>query len=90
MSQYEISLKFEKSGEKWFGYAERIGEGGEHLFVKRYTNLAFVKRYMDLAKDSSLDKPNVSKVMGPFIAKDEDEAKKIYTNLIVDKYYTIK
>lgn len=82
MSQYEISLKFENPDEKWFGYALRTGPGGEHLFVKKYTELTI---------DSPFDMgPDVSKIMGPFIAKDKDEAKKIYTNMIVDKYYTIK
>ena len=83
MSQYEISLKFEEFGEKWFGYALRTDPaGGEHLHVKKYT---------ELDKDSPFDMgPTVSKILGPFIAKDEDEAKKIYTNMVVDKYYTIK
>ena len=81
MSQYEITLKFEKSGEKWFGYALRTRSGGEHLFVKMYTEIII---------DSPFENPNVLKIMGPFIAKDEDEAKKIYTNLVVDKYYTIR
>lgn len=82
MSQYEITLKFEKSDEKWFGYALCVDPtGGEHLFVKKY---------IDIIIQSPFENPNVSKVIGPFTAKDEDEAKKIYTKLVVDKYYTIK
>lgn len=81
MSQYEITLKFENPDKKWFGYALRTGPGGEHLIVKRY---------IELGKDSPFERLDVSKIMGPFIAKDEDEARKIYTNMIVDKYYTIK
>ena len=82
MSQYEISLKFEEFGEKWFGYALRTDPaGGEHLHVKTYTEIII---------DSPFENPDVSKIMGPFIAKDEDEARKIYTNMVVDKYYTIK
>ena len=89
MSQYEISLKFEKYGEKWFGYALRTDPaGGEHLIVKKYQEA--IKHGMELDKDSPFERLDVSKIMGPFIAKDEDEAKKIYTNLVVDKYYTIK
>jgi hypothetical protein len=81
MSQYEISLKFEKPGEKWFGYAKRTGPGGEHLIVKRYA---------EFERENAFSLSYAFKIMGPFTAKDEDEAKKIYTNLVVDKYYTIK
>ena len=82
MSQYEISFILEKPNEKWFGYALRTDpEGGEHLFVKKY---------IDIIIESPFENPNVSKIIGPFTAKDQDEAKKIYTNLVVDKYYTIR
>lgn len=81
MSQYEISLKFEEPGEKWFGYALRTGPGGEHLIVKKYTEIII---------DSPFENPDALKIMGPFTAKDAVEAKIIYTNLVVDKYYTIK
>lgn len=82
MSQYEISFKVKESGENWFGYALRTDpEGGEHLFVKKY---------VDIIIDSPFENTNVSKIIGPFRAKDADEAKKIYTKRVVDKYYTIK